>query len=689
MKSNRLINQRSPYLLQHAHNPVDWYPWGDEALTRARKENKPVLISIGYSSCHWCHVMERESFEDEETAALMNAQFVCIKIDREERPDLDHVYMEAVQILTGSGGWPLNVFLTPDLKPFYGGTYYPPIPAHNRPSWKEVLMHLSTAFQTNRDEVEAQADKLMDYIHKNNQTSFTANLQAIAPSDELLSKSELEKIYNQLQLRMDKLNGGFEQAPKFLGTFSLRWLIWYSCQYKNEAALTHAQLSLNQMLAGGIYDQLGGGISRYSTDNRWLVPHFEKMLYDNALLLMALAEAYTLTKAATYSDGMHSIVTFLKQEMCSTDNLFYSALDADSEGVEGKFYVWDKAEIDAILGPDAALFNAFYQVSENGNWEAKNILHHTQSLAEFAASHQLNEATLKAQFAASKQLLLAVRNNRIRPLLDNKIQCSWNALLTTALCSCYQATGVQAYRELALKQLDSLLSRFKNPEQVNHIIDSENYSPGFLEDYAYLAEACIHAYAISGNESYLLRANELTKTVIKQFTLAHSSFFSFTAATQADIIIAKQEIYDGATPAANSVMNKVLLQLHHYFENPAYLALAQQQLRQIKAGLVQYPTSFANWAMNAAFETSGWNEITFINCSTSPLATSLQGYYLPNAVYLHYSSDLVSKIPVLQHLKSNETAIQWCVHQTCKPLIKSESEWQQVYSEQFPNERLL
>ncbi|HEY1871234.1 MAG TPA: thioredoxin domain-containing protein, partial [Chitinophagaceae bacterium] len=389
--SNRLINETSPYLLQHAHNPVDWYPWSDEALKKAKEENKPILVSIGYAACHWCHVMEKESFENGETAALMNEHFVSIKIDREERPDLDQIYMDAVQTMSGSGGWPLNVFLTPDAKPFYGGTYFPPKRAFNRSSWKEVLLAVSNVFQTRRNEVESQAENLVNHLLQSN--SF--GLQNPNNETEIFSKEKVDEIFQNLMKSADKTWGGFGGAPKFPQTFSIQFLLRYYYVTHREEALEQACLSLDKMIEGGIYDQVGGGFARYSTDAKWLVPHFEKMLYDNALLVSVLSEAYQITKKERYEEVIHETLEFIQREMMHPGHGFYSALDADSEGEEGKFYTWNYEEVKKLLNRNAEIFCDFFDITEQGNWEEKNILHIKKSREIFCGEKNISTDELK------------------------------------------------------------------------------------------------------------------------------------------------------------------------------------------------------------------------------------------------------------------------------------------------------
>ncbi|HXB06394.1 MAG TPA: thioredoxin domain-containing protein, partial [Puia sp.] len=417
-RPNRLASETSPYLLQHAHNPVDWFAWGEEALQTARREDKPILVSIGYAACHWCHVMEKESFEDAETARFMNERFINIKIDREERPDLDHIYMDAVQAMTGSGGWPLNVFLTPEAKPFYGGTYFPPRPVYNRSSWREVLAGVSAAFSDRRAEVEQQADNLTRHVATAGGFGIGEGKEG---GDPVFRPETLRQMTDQLLGSADKEEGGFGAAPKFPQTFSLRFLLHYYYFTREIAALDQVCLSLDKMIRGGIYDQLGGGFARYSTDREWLVPHFEKMLYDNALLVITLCEAYQLLKKPLYKEAIQETIAFTARELSNAEGGFYSSLDADSEGIEGKYYIWDKAEIDLILGKDAALFCAFYGVTDGGNWEGANIL----TRAEGKSLTADEERTLKA----ARLRLLEHRNSRVRPALDDKILLGWNALM--------------------------------------------------------------------------------------------------------------------------------------------------------------------------------------------------------------------------------------------------------------------
>ena len=593
--TNRLINETSPYLLQHAHNPVDWYPWGEEAIQKATLENKPILLSIGYAACHWCHVMERESFEDEDTAAIMNNYFVNIKIDREERPDLDHIYMDAVQSITGSGGWPLNVFLTPDTKPFYGGTYFPPEPAFNRPSWKETLLGIRKAFSERNDEIKEQANNLTAHLIKAN--SFGLQSQPGMDGPNLFSKEISKEIFSNLMKGADKTEGGFGKAPKFPQTFSIQFCLHHFYFYKDKSALEQACQSLDKMICGGIYDQLGGGFARYATDNEWLVPHFEKMLYDNALLLIVLAEAYQATKNELYKTTIDHTIRFIEREWKSPENGFFSALDADSEGVEGKYYVWSKAEIESVLTEGSELFCEYYNVTVKGNWENSNILHKKESLNSFAAKKNIPVDQLEIAFNVAREKLLTYRDLRIRPLLDDKILMSWNALLVTALCKSYSAVGNEHFRELAISTMDFIWTRFQKEGDFYHTYTKgEPKHPAFLDDYAFVIQSLIHLQEITGETKYVIKASHLTQFVIDHFSEEETGFFFYTRANQKDIIVRKKEVYDGATPSGNSIMMLNLYYLAIVFNKPGWSNRALKMVGSLQKAIVKYPTSFGVWA---------------------------------------------------------------------------------------------
>ncbi|HEY6504835.1 MAG TPA: thioredoxin domain-containing protein [Chitinophagaceae bacterium] len=634
--TNRLINETSPYLLQHAHNPVNWYPWGDEALLKAKDENKPVLVSIGYAACHWCHVMERESFEDETIAGIMNEHFINIKIDREERPDIDHIYMDAVQAMTGSGGWPLNVFLTPDAKPFYGGTYFPPKPAFNRASWQQVLQNVAQAFKERRHEIEAQAENLTEHLVQAN--SFGS--QKPADTSQLFSKKRLDEAFENIMTSADKEWGGFGRAPKFPQTFTIQFLLRYHHVTQNKEALQQALLSLDKMLEGGIYDQVGGGFARYSTDTEWLAPHFEKMLYDNALIISVLSEAYQLTKEKKYKEGIDETMSFIRRELLYQQSGFYSALDADSEGVEGKFYVWDVNEVKEILGENAALFCDYYDITEKGNWEEKNILRIRTPLEQFAKQKDISVDKLNSLLQEGKEKLLQRRNKRIHPLLDDKIILSWNALMNTACSKAFVATSNPEYRQLAISNMSFLLEKFRtgDSDELNHTWKANIAKhPAFLDDYAFLIEALIHLQEITGDTGWLLKAKGFTEHIIDSFGGPDSDFFYYTKTGQADVIIRKKEVYDGAVPSGNSVMVRNLYQLSVLFDKKEWRERSISMVSSLGQAISRYPTSFGIWACLLQEMVTGTSEVAIIGKNYEKLRTDFFALYLPHRVLM--SSD--------------------------------------------------
>jgi uncharacterized protein len=630
---NKLIHETSPYLLQHAHNPVNWYPWGNEALQKAKDENKPILVSIGYAACHWCHVMERESFEDEGTARLMNENFVNIKIDREERPDLDHIYMDAVQTMTGSGGWPLNVFLTPETKPFYGGTYFPPVRAFNRASWKETLHGVIKAFNERRNEVENQAENLISHLLQSSSFGIKKNDSA----QEIFSDEKLKETFEILWSNSDKVWGGFGRAPKFPQTFSIAYLLRYYHFFQNDSALAHALLSLDKMIEGGIYDQVGGGFARYATDDEWLVPHFEKMLYDNALLISVLSEAYQLTRKDGYRAVIDETMQFVKRELFHPENGFYSALDADSEGEEGKFYVWSRAEVEKLLGDDAGIFCNYFDITERGNWDEKNILHVKKPPEQFAAVINISIERLSEILETGKEKLLEKRNERPRPLLDDKIILGWNALMNTACSKAFAATGEEAYKELAIANMRFLLEKFASDKQDEFYHTWKHGHakfPAFLDDYAFLIQALIHLQEVTGDVAWLSKAKTITEKVIENFGEPGTGFFFYTRADQEDVIIRKKEIYDGAVPSGNAVMTIILNQLSIYYDKAEWRQRSSQMLVSLGQALSRYPTSFGCWNCLLLEITKGTVEIAVVGRHFNRLHKELLAEFIPNKVIM-------------------------------------------------------
>ena len=664
--TNLLINESSPYLLQHAHNPVNWYPWGEEALAKAKSEDKPILISIGYSACHWCHVMERESFEDEATAEIMNKYFVNIKIDREERPDLDHIYMDAVQAIAGNGGWPLNVFLTPDKKPFFGGTYFPPVNAHNRSSWKNVLLNVYQIFSEKRNEVEAQAENLT--AHLIDSSSITSKTE-FNDSDYLFTKENLDLIAQNILKQADTIDGGFGNAPKFPQTFSIQYLLRHYHFTKDETALNQALLSLDKMICGGIYDQLGGGFARYSTDAEWLAPHFEKMLYDNALLINVLSEAYQITNDELYAQTIKDTLGFVERELLSEEFGFYSALDADSEGEEGKFYVWTKEEIEIILGEESSLFCAFYDVTSNGNWEGINILRVKSKAEDFAKSHTIYVEDLYEHLNKAKEKLLLSRNTRVRPQLDDKILLGWNALMITAYCKAYAALGIHRYKEIAEHAILFIETKMQNKSgEFYHTYKNDTAKIGaFLDDYAYLIQAYINLQEITGNQEYLDKAKRITEYVIVNFRKDMQRYFCYTPLSQTDVILRKIEVYDGAIPSGNSIMVQNLLYLSIIFDMQEWKEVAVNNINALGKAIVNHPVSFGGWISSLQLLTIGYKEIVLTGRNILKELPEMLKKYVPDKI-LQATSIQLNFYPLLAgKLVTDNNSYHLCCNSYCYP----------------------
>lgn len=673
--TNKLIEETSPYLLQHAHNPVNWFPWGDEALSLAKTENKPILVSIGYSACHWCHVMERESFEDEETARIMNEHFVNIKIDREERPDLDHIYMDAVQAMTGSGGWPLNVFLTPDTKPFYGGTYFPPRRAFNRPSWQEVLLGVNEAFTQRRNEIDSQAENLTEHLTQAN--AFGASS---LEGNELLSKEKAHEAFENIMKNADKVWGGFGKAPKFPQTFTIQYLLRFSHIHQNKEALQQALLSIDKMIDGGIYDQVGGGFARYATDTGWLVPHFEKMLYDNALLVSVISEACQITNDNRYKGVIEETIDFLQRELMHPEGGFYAALDADSEGEEGKFYVWNYTEVKEIINDDADIFCDFFDITPQGNWsertpseEDKNILWRKKKEKEYASEKNISIEKLQGIIQKGKQSLLKKRNNRIRPQTDDKILLGWNALMNTALTKAFAATGNESFKQLAIVNMQFLLERFSKENTIELSHSWKNNiakQPAFLDDYAFLIQALIQLQEITGNTLYLERAKVFAEHVVENFNDATTDFFFYTNKDQADVVVRKKEVYDGAQPSGNAVMADNLYRLALYLDIPGWKERSVRMINSLGNAIVRYPTSFGAWACILLEQINGTNEIAIIADRPQVIQKQLLKEYIPHKVLMS-ATDESNLFPLLSGKKKNsETTLYLCRNYACeKPVF--------------------
>ena len=660
--SNRLQYETSPYLLQHAHNPVDWYPWGEEAFERAVKEDKPVLVSIGYAACHWCHVMERESFENEQTAKLMNEHFINIKVDREERPDIDHIYMDAVQAMTGSGGWPLNVFLTPDKKPFYGGTYFPPKRAFNRASWSEVLLSISEAYKKNKDEIELQAENLTSHLKQSNLLGTSQT-----ETDEMFKIDRVKEAFQSIMKLADKVWGGFGKAPKFPQTFTINFLLSYGFLQKNEEALKQAEVSLRKMYQGGIYDHIGGGFARYSTDTEWLAPHFEKMLYDNALLVATYSDAYSLTKNSIYKKVIIETLDFVERELMHEKGGFYSALDADSEGEEGKFYVWTYDEVRDILKDKTDAFCSFYDITKNGNWEGKNIPRILSPQVE------ITDNELSENLDVSKKLLLDKRNRRVRPQTDDKILLGWNALMNRGYTKAYAATGHELYKKLAIRNMDFLLKAFKNDKggYYHSWKNDKAKQPAFLDDYAALIDALIGIYEVTGDTDYLDKALGLTSFVIGHFSDDESSFFYFTNADQEDVLLRKKEVFDAATPSGNSMMAINLYSLSIIYDKSEWRERAINMVRSIGELPIRYPTSFGVWLSLIHEIIAGTKEISIVGNQWKEYLVELLSEYISYRI-LMASTEGLDQYPMLAGKgQKGQTIIYLCTNYECAQPVDS------------------
>ena len=668
LHSNELMHESSPYLLQHAHNPVDWHPWSMEVLETAKKLDKPILVSIGYSACHWCHVMERESFENIEVAEFMNANFINIKIDREERPDLDHIYMEAVQMLNGNGGWPLNVFLTPDGRPFYGGTYFPPKPAFNRPSWLDVLYFISDIWKTRRADVENQANQLISHIGSADKNFISSKFEINIDSSREMLFGVCREIRDNILKSADLEFGGFGNAPKFPQFFCISYLLEYSHFCKDDEALKHAIFSIDSMLNGGIYDQLGGGLARYSTDKEWLVPHFEKMLYDNALLIAVLSETYQITGDSKYKHSIDKTLEFCLNELKHPEGGFFSAIDADSEGEEGKYYVWDIEEIKEALKDDSNVFCDWYGITVEGNWEGKNILHLGKSKTEFVLKHDIALADFENLLKRCELKLLTHRKNRIRPQTDDKILLGWNALMLSALCKASVATSNEAYLSEAKSLFEFIEASFtrQSLELYHDYKNNKAKNHAFLDDYAFLIDACIQLHEITGDWSFLFKAKAFTEYVVSNFSIDGSPFFSYTSAKQQDVVVRKIEIYDSAIPSGNSVMAKNLHYLSLVFEDRIWENLVYKMLGSLTESIRKDPSSFGLWSALFLTRSIGTIEVVVTGLDYAKHIWEFKKLFLPNGIILGSSEN--KEIPLLIGKKIEKKALIY----VCKDKVCSE-----------------
>ena len=650
-KTNRLIHETSPYLLQHAHNPVDWYPWGEEAFERAKAEDKPVLVSIGYSACHWCHVMEHESFEDEATAALQNEHFVNIKVDMEERPDVDQIYMNFVQLTTGRGGWPMNVFLTPDKRPFFGGTYFPPSPRYGMASWQQILISIAEAYRNKRDELEHSANEIVGELRR---------LSIVDAATGGLSTDLLDQAFSSFSRTFDSVNGGFGGAPKFPPAMSLEFLFRYHHRTGDKKALSMVTHTLDKMACGGIYDQLGGGFHRYAVDAIWLVPHFEKMLYDNAQLIRIYLHAYQVTGDAFYKRIAIETLEYVRSEMLDASGGFYSSQDADSEGEEGKFFIWTPEEIEAVLGSeDTRDFCEFYDVTAEGNFEGKSILNVKNPVAIAPGSD------------AARLKLFAEREKRIKPHRDEKVLTAWNGLMLAAFADAAAVLESDEYLQVAKRNAQFILTNLQSDGRLMRTWkDGRAKLNGYIEDYANVADGLLELYKVSGEIGYLIEANRLAELMITEFWDADSGGFCFTSNDHEELIVRNKDFYDNATPSGNSVAADVLLRLARLTGVEKYERFAVTVLRMVATQLRRHPQGFGRALSAMEFHLSPKREIAVIGEKDSDLAQEILKRYLPDTVVVLSSGagEGADRVPLLIDRKmiDGKPTAYICENYVCK-----------------------
>jgi uncharacterized protein len=673
--TNRLAEETSPYLLQHAHNPVDWYPWGEEALERSKREDRPILLSIGYSACHWCHVMERESFEDEEIARQMNEQFVNIKVDREERPDLDQIYMNAVQMMTRHGGWPLTVFLTPDLVPFYGGTYFPPEDRHQMPGFPRVLVGVSEAYRSRPDEIQESATEILAELRR----------AGAAESREVISRQLLDTARRTLAQSYDATHGGFGRAPKFPSSMALDFLLRVYRRTGDRQALEMVTHTGRRMAEGGMYDQLGGGFHRYSTDAHWLVPHFEKMLYDNALLSRHYLHVYQATGEEFFRRVTEETLDYVTREMTDAGGSFYSTQDADSEGVEGKFFVWDEGEIEALLGAeDARLFNAFYGVTKGGNFEEQNILHVSRPEAEVARELGVEAGRLREALRRGRKLLFEVREGRVKPGRDEKVITGWNGLMLESFAEAAAVLARPDYRATAERNAQFVLDTLRRDGLLLHVYkDGRAKHVGFLDDYAFFISGLVTLFETTGAARWLTEAVALTDKMVEEFWDDEGGGFFYTGASGEQLIVRNKDYFDNAIPSGNSVAAELLLRLAVLTGNEAYQRKAVSVLRLVRDLAERHPHAFG-YALGAFdFYLSTPKEIVILTPrgggDAQSFAREVWGRYLPDKVVVQSAEGdeaLADLVPLLRDRAALEgkTTAYVCENYTCRRPVNDPTE---------------
>jgi hypothetical protein len=670
---NNLSTSTSPYLLQHAHNPVDWYPWGEEALSKARAENKPIFLSIGYAACHWCHVMAHESFEDPETAAFMNDHFVNIKVDREERPDLDAIYMQATVAMTGSGGWPMSVFLSPDLKPFYAGTYFPPVPRQNMPSFRDVLAGIARTWQEQQGEVARVGNEMSHHLQQ--------ALSVQAQGDSSFTAAHLEAAVKSLIDSYDWGYGGWGSAPKFPQPMVIEFLLRHSlipgASTEEKVELKAATHALKAMARGGMYDVVGGGFSRYSVDTFWRVPHFEKMLYDNAQLACAYLHAWQITDDPYYKRVVTETLEFVAREMTHQDGGFYSSLDADSEGEEGKFYVWTLDEIRAVLDGDSEFFEAAYGVTARGNFEGHTVLQRALDDASLAARFKLDPGSVPAKLAGCHSRLYSVRSTRVRPGTDDKVLTSWNGLMLAAFAEASRVVDESEYKNkyyiLATRNAEFLLSRLRPDGKLKHSWrEGKSTQEVFLEDYAALILGLLELYQTDFNNKWYSTAKDLADELIDRFKDPDGGFFD-TPSDGETLLLRPKDIQDNATPSGNALACEALLKVAEFTGEGKARDLAESCLKLVTGTAMRYPTAFARWLSAADFAVGPTRQVAVMSDaagdSASDLLKVIRSAYRPDIVVASSPFPPSNDAPPLlkdRPLKNGKSTVYVCERFVCK-----------------------
>jgi uncharacterized protein YyaL (SSP411 family) len=647
-KTNRLINETSPYLLQHAENPVDWYPWGPEALEKAKREDKPIFLSIGYSACHWCHVMAHEDFEDEEIAKLMNENFVNIKVDREERPDLDDIYQKVCQILTGTGGWPLSVFLTPDQKPFFAGTYFPPIDRYGMPGFGSILRQLSDTYKNNKDLIERQTKIIMDGL-----AQTTEHLVKPAKLDRTILD---EAAINLLQSG-DLLNGGFGPSPKFPNASNLSFLLRYYDLSKISRFRDFVLLTLDKMASGGIHDHIGGGFHRYATDSMWLVPHFEKMLYDNALIPLVYAEAFQITGENKYRYVVKRTLDYVLREMTHPDGGFYSTQDADSEGEEGKYYTWKKSEIiDALGSEEGDIFCMHYGVTQGGNFEGSNILHVSVPIQELARKLSKPVQDIERIIEEGRKKLLQIRDKRIKPGRDEKVLTSWNGLMISAFAKGYRITGDSTYLDAARRAVNFIEGKLANGEELKRTFkDGQPKLDGYLDDYAFYISALLDLFEVDSNADYLSSAIKYADYMIEHFWDQNNEDFFFTSDNHEKLIVRTKSIYDLSVPSGNSMAALALIRLYHYTQNQDCIKKAEKVLSKNASMAAENPFAFGQLLNTAFMYVRRPKEVTLITNGQAEQAIDwLNKQFLPEGIIAITNTNGIAQLQKFAFFKGKE-----------------------------------